>query len=179
MSNKNNILKRKVLTVGKVARQLDNVKSHVPRNCPVTLEVELRQTDKGIEFSMCATFWNHMKTDCFMAGQCCDEVVPLVWGHGKPADSSPEFKAKVERMVEVWSLYHLNGMKAGTIEQEKALIEWRGTQALHVVNFESTCNYLKSINLYEVEVDGKPYKYGSGWLLRQIPQDVIDEVLAW
>ena len=53
-------------------------------------------------------------------------------------------------------------------------------------NYKTVCEYLKNINLYEVKYtglsvgrkyDNELYKYGTGWLVREIPNDVIKRII--
>ena len=67
-----------------------------------------------------------------------------------------------------WKLYHLNGMHAGTEEQEAAIEAWKAQGNRY--EYGKACEHLKSIGLYEVEYNGKPYRYGHGWLHREIPE---------
>jgi hypothetical protein len=70
-------------------------------------------------------------------------------------------------------------MNAGTIEQENALkeaVEKGVLKTYGANNYEETCNYLKEVGLYKVEVDGEPYRYGTGWLVREIPAEVLEKI---
>jgi hypothetical protein len=64
----------------------------------VDVEVELKDTDKGPEFSASAEVWNGPHTDIVMGGQCLDELAKHI--------HAPEFK----KILRFWRLYHLNGM---------------------------------------------------------------------
>jgi hypothetical protein len=119
-----------------------------------TLDVELKETEKGLVFTMSGNIWNSKKTDIIAGGQICDEMLNY-------------FKdKKTKRLVEIWKNYHLNDMNAGTIEQETAL------QNYPEKDYTKQCEYLKSIGLYE----DNGYKYGSAWLFRSIPEDIINEI---
>lgn len=133
------------------------------KTCPVTVEIELKQTDKGEEFTASGNIWNHIKTDCYSCGQNLDTIAEYI--------KTPLFK-KVYRL---WKQYHLNGMHAGTIEQDQAIEAWR-TNTGKRYNYAEVCEMLKAAGLYEVEVDGKPYKYGFAWLFRAIPESDIAEI---
>ena len=74
---------------------------------------------------------------------------------------------------ELWHKYHLNDMHAGTPEQEESL---KKENLLSANDFEKACEYLKSIGLYEVEYEGKPYRYGSGWLHFPIPKKDLEKI---
>ena len=79
--------------------------------------------------------------------------------------------------------YHLNGMNAGTPEQEAAIEEWK--QAGNRYDYTAACEYLKECGLYEVNFTGKtvgrvynnePYKYGHGWVIEELPPEVITRI---
>lgn len=129
------------------------------KNCMVDLEVELRDTTKGPELSIRGDIWNPSHTDIYCCGQCLDEIA-------KYKGDNPLFK----ELYQYWKDYHLNGMHAGTFEQEQAL------KKAVIVGYDEACEYLKSINLYEVEYNGKPYKYGHGWLYQALPENVLSRI---
>lgn len=128
----------------------------------VTVTVELRNTDKGAELSACGDIWNNLKTDVVCGGQCLDEIKEYI--------KSPLFL----EIYNFWKLYHLNGMHAGTKEQEKAIEEWKSKGNKY--NYTAVCEYLKSIDLYEVEHNGELYKYGHGWLFEEIPESDLQRI---
>lgn len=123
---------------------------------PVTVEVTLKEKDGKHCFSASATVYNQTKTDILACGQCLDSIAK---------------RTKNEQFMELyrlWKLYHLNDMHAGTIEQEKAIDDWE-SKGNHY-DYTGACDYLKSVGLYEVEYNGKPYKYGHAWLYWDIPE---------
>lgn len=137
------------------------------KTCEVTLEVELRDTDKGPEFSVCGNLWNNRHTDILWGGQCVDE---LFWTYGKQMQN-PKLYAEI---LELWKKYHLNGMHAGTEEQEDAIEEWKAEGNKY--DYSEVCCMLKERGLYEVEIDGEPYQYGHGWLYREIPENTLNRI---
>lgn len=72
------------------------------RRYPVTVDIELRETEKGPEFS--ASGW--IGSRC--GGQCLDEIARFV--------KTPLFR----EIFRFWQLYHLNGMKAACEHQRAA-----------------------------------------------------------
>lgn len=84
----------------------------------------------------------------------------------------------LDRILEIWRKWNLNDMKAGTEAQDKCLkklYEERGDGAGYVDYYER-CEYLKKHGLLDdplVVVDGSPYRYGSRWLFRKIPDEVL------
>ena len=135
------------------------------KNCPTVVELELRtrhnsMLDKPyIELSICGGVYNPRRTDYYTCGQCLDTLKEYI-------GTNPVFN----KLYKWWKSYHLNGMHAGTEEQEKAL------ENCPSHDYKERCEYLKSVNLYEVEYNGKPYKYGHSWLMREIPTEVIEEI---
>ena len=157
---------KKKFSFGKIAYRNPNV-----RNNEVTVDIEWKPNSKGkMVFSASGDVWNNIHTDIYCGGQCLDTL-----------NDFPEIRANptFQKIYRLWKLYHLNDMHAGTVEQEKALKEHFGAHA----DYYDACNYLQSINLLVVPnpYTGKPYKYGSGWLYREIPEEdvkIIEELLG-
>lgn len=140
----------------------------------VTVEVELEtkggemttagtKTPTYVEFTACGNIWNQSQTDILCGGQCLDEIAKFI--------TDPIF---IE-ISKFWKKYHLNGMNAGTPEQEKAIADWK--KQGNKYEYSAVCDYLKSINLYEVKFTGlsigrkyenEPYKYGHAWIINNI-----------
>ena len=122
-----------------------------------SVEVKVELSDKGV-FTASANIWNSKHTDCVCGGQCLDEVAKYV--------KSDKFK----KIYRLWKLYHLNDMHPGTEKQEEALRaagldSWAN-------NYSDCCDYLESVGLL---VDNG-YKFGTGWLKRDIPVEDIAEI---
>lgn len=99
-------------------------------------------------------------------GQIRDDLPnPVQYGTGWNAEL-------LNRFLEIWERWHLNDMQAGTPAQMEAVRE--GREAGLCKDYDATCEYLKARGLYEVEHEGKPYKYGHAWLTEPVPQDVLD-----
>ena len=123
----------------------------------VEVEICLEETDKPV-FTASATVWNRSKTDCILAGQCLDTLVPYL--------KDNELFMKIHRF---WKLFHLNNMKAGTPKQEAAVEEYLKD---HKYDYKEVCDYLESINLLE----DNGYKYGTSWLYEPIPENDLEEI---
>ena len=93
-------------------------------------------------------------------GQCLDAIREL-WGPVLPPD--------VARVIELWERWHMNGLKAGTAKQEEALKDCPHK------NYTDACVFLRGLGLYE----DRGYRYGSSWLVEELPPEVIDEVQAF
>lgn len=105
-------------------------------------------------------------------GQCLDEI------NKHRRDMKPSDRAVWDEIYKFWKLYHLNGMHAGTPEQEAAIEKWEADGNRYEYN--AVCEYLKAAGLYEVNYTGlsigrrlenEPYRYGSRWLIQEIPGD--------
>lgn len=124
----------------------------------ITVEIELKEENGRKVFSACGTVYNRKRYEYIMGGQCLDELYKYIGGN-----------KKFKEIYRLWKLYHLNDMHAGTKEQEKAIEDARKNGIIEGYDYNMIKDYLKSINLYEVEYQGKPYKYGYGWLYEEIP----------
>lgn len=132
----------------------------------VDVELELKETTKGLEFSCCGNIWNGSHSDIVRGGQCLDKILDFV---------------KTPLFIEIhglWEKYHLNGMHVGTKKQEFS-IEWarENGELKENSSYQENCEYLKSINQYEDENHGVPYKYGHGWLFEEIPDIDIEKIM--
>ncbi len=125
------------------------------------IELTVKENEKGKEIlSICGEVFEKGKRTPKRAGQCEDFI-------------AVEFHAQgLEHFIAIWKKWHLNDLNAGTPQQEAAIIEMFGKESAD--NFNAECGYLKSIGLYEVEVEGKPYAYGNGWLYREVPKEEMD-----
>ena len=87
-------------------------------------------------------------------------------------------QGKVNRFVSVWRKWHLNDMIAGSPAQMEYLESRRATNALEhaVICEELEANDLQPDMHYFH--DGKPYRYGTAWLKKEVPDDVIDFLKA-
>ena len=147
---------------------------HGRKDCPVTVEITLRQTDKGVELSMCGNVWNAIRTDIYSGGQNGEEIASLVK------------TAKVRRMCEVWRQYHLNGMNAGTPAQTEFVKAHRDDFS-RLDFYTDACKALDAVGLlYDASVDRdngpdqpRGYRYGSEWLYTELPDSIIAEVQTW
>ena len=133
----------------------------------VSVEIELRYNNDGKPvFSACGDIWNIRHTDIVCGGQCLDEIAEFI---------KNETFNKIHRL---WKLHHLNDLNAGTPRQMACIKEHKSE-----IN-ESLGWYTKELDLleryglvYDTLEDGTKYKYGSGWLYREIPQNDLDEIM--
>lgn len=80
------------------------------KTCLVEVEIELKPTDKGEEFTASGNVWNNLHTDIIIGGQCIDDI----WDeYGTQLQNRKLYK----EIMDLWKKYHLNGMNAGCIHQ--------------------------------------------------------------
>lgn len=157
------------------------------RSCQAAVEVRytlVRRNEGGHpefywEFAACGEIWNSKHTDIIGGGQCLDEMN----GYEDIRDNET-FRA----IYRLWKKYHLNGHTVGSPRQEEALIGCKSRK------YEVMCEYLAERGLLEddefiefaqgnpnpsglggIVYKGHPYRYGSAWLVREIPE--TDKVL--
>ena len=128
--------------------------------------------NKYIEFTASGNIWNHYHSNIYSGGQNLDEIAKYI--------KTPLF----QKIHTLWEKYHLNSLHAGTPELEEAIMKWEAEG--HEYDYEKACEMLKSCGLYEVPLnvdligtrraDGKPYKYGHGWVIFNIPEKDLEEI---
>lgn len=166
MNKKEGIEMKKIFEMGKIAYHKKNATNRV------TIEVELKDTKKGEVFSASGKVWTESGSDIVMGGQCLDELAQY-----ESISNNETFKL----IYDMWEKHHLNNLHAGTVEQEEALekaVIDGNLSSYNASSYKECCEYLKSIGLYEVEYKGQPFKYGYGWLFREIPQEDLKKIEA-
>lgn len=132
-----------------------------------------RKTPQYTELHIRGEVWDTKHTDIVMGGQCLESMKPYI------------HSALFNEIYELWSKYHLNGMHAGTPEQEAA-IKAREERIGRQLTYDEKCELLKEAHLYEVEYTGpavgrmydhEPYVYGHAWLIQDLPDDVVKRVI--
>lgn len=126
------------------------------------VEIELRDSKNGPELAICGNVWNARHTDIVSGGQNLDEMAKYIKS------------AKFKEIHRLWKLYHLNSMHAGTEAQDKIVNEHFKDSRY---DYDEACRVLKEAGLYE----DNGYRYGSGWLYREIPNEdlkKIEELMA-
>ena len=165
----------------------------------VDLDITLRNadTDKP-EFSVCGTVWNGRHTDCVTGGQCIDSIdkffkhdrlyklIENLWKkyhlNGMNAGTVEQTDCLEKFKDEKGSIE--NELRSAAWEKAKSEIgykdsyfdEWQRWHSTAWDNYTVDCELLRRHGLYEVEVDGKPYKYGNGWLYRAIPENDLNKI---
>lgn len=87
----------------------------------------------------------------YFAGQAIDEVKKLI-----------PINPKLKRVVEIWEEYHLNDTQPNCIHQE---------------SFNCNCEDFKEKAENESNKCPMNYKYGSKWLLKELPEDIEKEII--
>ena len=132
-------------------------------------EVTARLEDSDGQFPVfkaSGSIWNSAGTDIIAGGQCLDDMV-------KDLKKNPVFKS-IHRL---WKVHHLNDMHSASPNQQKLIDEWK--KAGNVYNYDQVCKMLKTKDMFFDKtylVNGKPYKYGSAWLYREIPAHDLLEI---
>jgi len=74
---------------------------------------------------------------------------------------------KLTTLNEIWDLYHLNDMNAGTPAQTALVRQYTQT---HRFDYDEVCIFLAENDMF----NDNGYKYGNGWLRIEVPADVIE-----
>lgn len=134
-------------------------------------------TPAYVELTICGDVWNVRHTDIIRGGQCLDFIAEY------RNQFTPANRELFDLLYDLWKKYHLNGMHAGTPIQEAFIA---GLKAMGFkYEYGQACAMLKDAGLYEVEFTGKtvgrmydhePYRYGSAWVVDDLPGDVLLKV---
>ena len=79
-------------------------------------------------------------------------------------------RAKIKLLNDIWKEWHLNDLNAGSPEQEKWVKENPQFKTYND-RIENMPDHIKTDATYLH--NGKPYVYGSAWIKRELPDDVI------
>lgn len=153
------------------------------RPVPMYCRIRIEDKPKGRCLSICGVVGPKANGDA--VGGCGQNIDELTAPESTPAKGwTPEMVAQLHA---VWNRWHLNNMRAGTPEQ-MAYLDGKTPPAYPANWYTWACGELMAAGLYEVEIDGQPYKFGHAWLYEAIPDDVIafleslpasDTVPAW
>jgi hypothetical protein len=121
------------------------------RNGAVNVTLELRDTPKGKELSICGEIWQSDKRDIEMGGQCLDHLAAEIRTYSNGWNLE-----KLAKLVDIWRRWHLNGMRT-ECEHQRARGE---TWETHPSEECPDCGY----------------KLGHAWLFEPLPQEVIEYV---
>lgn len=136
------------------------------KNCKAFITWEL----KDGRFSVSAEIWDPRETDIYCGGQCVEEVrrfFPL--------------NKQARRMAAIWKEWHLNDMQAGSPAQT----EWLRRNNIGAKSgdyYTTACDALARAGLNPDPshiIDGKPYVYGSAWLKKELPPEILAEIQSW
>jgi len=131
----------------------------------IDIDIEVRRkADGNYTASFMGGVWNTNHTDIITGGQCQDAL----------REFHEDFRegGKYAVVMDLWDRCHLNDMHAGTPEQEACVREH-----LDKYDYKKACEVLKEHGLYVVQVNGKPYEYGHGWLTWPIAKKDLDAIL--
>jgi hypothetical protein len=139
-------------------------------NGKLLVKLDVFISDTG-NFSISGGSWLGREEYCF--GQIEDTLKE--W-----AKHCPHEKMRNDALwiLQMWELYHLNNIKAGTPEQHEALSDMRPFKYPESW-YDVACEHLKEKGLYEVNLDGKSYKFGTRWLTHPIPQDDLNKLRTY
>jgi hypothetical protein len=83
--------------------------------------------------------------------------------------------AKLTAFLDLWDEWHLNDMTAGSPDQEAYLKAHPVTYKYPQSHYEEACKALAAVGLHP---DNLGYHYGSAWLHRDVPENVLEALKA-
>lgn len=139
-----------------------------------TVEITLKQTQKGLTLSICGNIWNNKHTDITEGGQIQDTLKKALSYHtigytGKQHSRFTSLKRKyadIKRLLIIWDRWHLNDMNAGCEHQRELLRD-----KVQFPNQEYT-ELIKHSEFIKCSKCG--YAYGSKWIFEELPPNVVE-----
>lgn len=145
---------KRIFDFGKIAYDGSGKKNNL-----VTVEVSF----DGTRFSASGKIWNRLQTDIISGGQNLDELYEYFKNDGL-----------FLKIYSIWKQYHLNDCTPGTPKQMAFLstIKRPSNAEFYVWEYEQ----LKKVDLLYDNWNGKPYLYGSGWIINKIPSYIKKDI---
>lgn len=161
---KKELIVNKEIEFGKIAYTNENRKSNL-----VTLRVGLTKHSESdkldiygkklngyYSLGISASVYNQTKTYIVAGGQCLDELIKH-----ESLKSSDLFV----KLYNIWKRWHLNDLHAGLKVQTDFIKD-----NIKEYDYTRACRLLKAADLYEIN----GYKYGHGWLVEELPSEVVE-----
>lgn len=127
----------------------------------IKVDMYLKLNDEGqIVFSCIG------QISCEAGGQCEDDI-----------DKYLKWDKLWDKIYYLWKAHHLNDMHAGTPKQEN-LLKMGRLAGVDLSNYDKELDFLREYFVECDEVDWEPYKYGTKWLYREIPETDLWEILS-
>tara|TARA_R100000808_G_C2017865_1_gene67451 strand:+ start:42 stop:518 length:477 start_codon:yes stop_codon:yes gene_type:complete len=128
------------------------------------VEIDVKLSDGRLSIS--GNVWNMHETDSISCGQNLDGLKPYF-----------KYNKLFNKLWLLWKEYHLNDLQAGTTLQMAHInrVKNKFDHSDHSIDWYSwACDELGKVGLLTTTYKGKPYKFGSQWIKKEIPQDVIE-----
>lgn len=105
-------------------------------------------------------------------GNCqggCGQIVQELQADQFTRFNPPWTKEKIAELLKVWERWHLNDMRAGTVDQEQWLLEHAKEAEEHRQDYYTwACEALQGAGLNP----DQGYAYGSQWLKESLPEAI-------
>lgn len=158
------LIVNKEIEFGKIAYTNENRKSNL-----VTLRVRLtkhsesdkldiygKKLNNYYSLGISASVYNHTKTGIVVCGQCLDELIKF---------ESLKLNDLFIKLYNIWKRWQFHDLNAGLKVQADFIKD-----NLKEYDYTKVCRLLKDANLYEIN----GYKYGHGWLVDELPSEVVE-----
>ena len=106
------------------------------------------------------------------SGDCIGSCGQIV---GNFHDYESDNDIDIQKFNDIWNEWHLNDMVAGSPRQEAFIKDVMASGVRY--HYDVICNMLKGANLLEDTEylhNGEAYRYGTAWLQKEVPTDVVE-----
>ena len=150
---------RKTLKIGQC--DWNKLKSGTPNE--IEIELGLEDSTLGPVFTCSGIVWNAKKKSPTRYGTDFREVIK----------EASKIDPKISELEVLWAKYNDNDRHLGTEEQEAVLAPYGP------IGYDDAVKVLKEAKLFEVQIDGEAYKYGSGFIYKEIPAEDLKKIKAF
>ena len=129
------------------------------------LNWKLEEIREYTTVSISGEVWYSNYRDCFECGQIRETVSDLFG------------REDIQRLCVLWHNWHLNDLQAGTKAQRNCVSQYKLNHPGWRYDYSKACEILKDAGLYTIETSPISYAYGSKWLIREVPESIITELI--
>lgn len=128
----------------------------------------------------------YRKDDGFVVLSCTGEFTVLDSNnyeliYGSASQNLSDFKLFygqnkfLDKVIDTWDKYHNNDINPGTPKQMDFLRELSKKNNVDFIEYNTAVDLLKEEGIY----DDNGYKYGHSFFRLEIPEEVIEDIMAW
>lgn len=106
----------------------------------------------------------------YSSGNCAGDSGQITLNPKYPNRPEGWNEVSVKKLQGIWDAWHLNDMRAGSVQQRAYLSLLTYDPSCGKSHHEWACEQLEEVGL---QPDADSYHYGSGWLKDEVPESIV------